>query len=62
MDKTGVIVFQTYFRKIFQQMELYNPRFAHFCHLQNHQNASRLHIWTIGPDQLLSRSVYIFIR
>ncbi len=34
------ILLYTYFQMIFQQVELCNLHFAHFCHLQNHQNAS----------------------
>ncbi len=43
------ILLQTYFKKIFQEVELYNPRFANFCHLQNHQNASLLRKWKLPP-------------
>ncbi len=52
------ILLQTDFEMIFQQVELYNPRFAHFCHLQNHQNACRLHKWackTTNVGHLISK-------
>ena len=54
------ILLQTDFEMIFQQVELYNPRFAHFCHLQNHHNAGRLHIlclWKHYQNPLISDGI-----